>query len=89
MQGLVQKGYGKLAREICLNHYARCLRSIRRLELFGNIMLRKVLSRDLWQGIILWVGQDFLLLLIDRIYYRYSGRLCQKADYLGYEFDGD
>ena len=22
-------------------------------------MLRKVLSRDLWQGIILWVGQDF------------------------------
>lgn len=63
MQGLVQKGYGKLAREICLNHYAQVFEVYKKTGTFGNIMLRKVLSRDLWQGIILWVGQDFLLLL--------------------------
>ena len=54
IQGLVKKGYRKLAREIALNHYNEVH--------FGNTILRRRQSLDLWLERNLSVGQDFHLL---------------------------
>lgn len=68
MQGLVQKGYGKLAREICLNHYAQVFEVYKKTELLQNIMLRKVLSRDYGKdNFVGWAGLPPIAELIEFI----------------------
>lgn len=62
IQGLVKKGYRKLAREIALNHYNEVLEVYKNTGTFGNTILRRRQSLDLWLERNLSVGQDFHLL---------------------------
>lgn len=62
MQGLVKKGYHKLAREIALNHYAEVLEVYKNTGTFWEYYSPEKRSLDLWREKNLWAGLGFLLL---------------------------
>lgn len=69
MQGLVQKGYGKLAREICLNHYAQVFEVYKKTGTFWEYYAPEsaepgFMARDNFVG---WAGLPPIAELIEFI----------------------